>query len=189
MHLLMTAPCLLGLEGLVADELKFMEAENVSAENGRVFFEGDEAMLARANINSRFAERILIVLDRFQRSALPAVEVAQQINVLRPGKPFAEPPAFERLVPLPSEIAIAVGVIDDRSGRLFDFPECLQVALVPGRQLPFDRKQPVVPLDQRELFRRISHKPVHYYSKNTKNNSIFVGETKNRKNSNSIAYV
>lgn len=37
MHLLMTAPCLLGLEGLVADELKFMEAENVSAENGRVF--------------------------------------------------------------------------------------------------------------------------------------------------------
>ena len=54
MHLLMTAPCLLGLEGLVADELRFMEAENVSAENGRVFFEGDEAMLARANINSRF---------------------------------------------------------------------------------------------------------------------------------------
>lgn len=37
MHLLMTAPCLLGLEGLVADELRFMEAENVSAENGRVF--------------------------------------------------------------------------------------------------------------------------------------------------------
>ena len=66
MHLLMTAPCLIGLEGLVADELKFMEAENVSAENGRVFFEGDEAMLARANINSRFAERILIVLDRFK---------------------------------------------------------------------------------------------------------------------------
>ncbi len=70
MHLLMTAPCLLGLEGLVADELKFMEAENVSAENGRVFFEGDEAMLARANINSRFAERILIVLDRLRLKRL-----------------------------------------------------------------------------------------------------------------------
>ena len=35
MHLLMTAPCLLGLEGLVADELRFMEAENVLAENLR----------------------------------------------------------------------------------------------------------------------------------------------------------
>ena len=124
-----------------------------------------------------------------QRSALPTVEVAQQINVLRPGKPFAEPPAFERLVPLPSEIAIAVGVIDDRSGRFFYFPKCPQVALVPGGQLFLDRKQPAVPLDHRELFRRISHKLVHYYNKNTKNNSIFVRETKNRKNSNSIAYV
>ena len=54
----MVAPCLLGLEGLVADELKFMEAENVSAQNGRVFFEGDENILCRANINSRYAERI-----------------------------------------------------------------------------------------------------------------------------------
>ncbi|MGN0534112.1 MAG: class I SAM-dependent RNA methyltransferase [Eubacterium sp.] len=65
MYLQMTAPCLLGLEGLVSDELKQMEAENVVAENGRVFFEGDENILCRANINSRFAERILIVLDRF----------------------------------------------------------------------------------------------------------------------------
>ena len=29
----------------------------------------------------------------------------------------------------------------------------------------------------------------NFYNKNTKNNSIFVRETKNRKNSNSIAYV
>ena len=31
-----------------------------------MFFEGDESILARANINSRFAERILIVMDRFR---------------------------------------------------------------------------------------------------------------------------
>ena len=65
MELQMTAPCLLGLEGLVAEELRQMDAREVTAENGRVFFNGDQAMLARANINSRFAERILIVLDRF----------------------------------------------------------------------------------------------------------------------------
>ena len=65
MYLQMTAPCLLGLEGLVSDELKQMNAKNVVAENGRVFFEGNENILCRANINSRFAERILIVLDRF----------------------------------------------------------------------------------------------------------------------------
>ncbi len=65
MNMLMTAPCLLGVEGLVADELKLMGAQAVSAENGRVFFEGDETILARSNIWSRFSERILIVLDRF----------------------------------------------------------------------------------------------------------------------------
>lgn len=65
MNMLMTATCLLGVEGLVSDELKNMGAENVLAENGRVFFEGDETILARANIWSRFSERILIVLDRF----------------------------------------------------------------------------------------------------------------------------
>lgn len=65
MYLRMTAPCLLGLEGLVSDDLKQMGALNVLAENGRVFFEGDESVLARANICCRFAERILIVLDRF----------------------------------------------------------------------------------------------------------------------------
>lgn len=65
MMMKMVAPCLLGLEGLVADELRAMDAQCVSAENGRVYFEGDETILARANIWSRFSERILIVVDMF----------------------------------------------------------------------------------------------------------------------------
>lgn len=60
-----TAPCLLGLEGLVAGELKRMDAASVQAENGRVFFSGDEQMLARANLCSRYSERICVVLGRF----------------------------------------------------------------------------------------------------------------------------
>ena len=59
-------PCLLGLEGLIADELRQMEAKNVQAENGRVLFSGDEHILARANIGSRFAERILILVGTFE---------------------------------------------------------------------------------------------------------------------------
>ena len=47
MYLYMVAPCLFGVESLVADELRFMGAENVTAENGRVFFEGDESILAK----------------------------------------------------------------------------------------------------------------------------------------------
>ncbi len=65
MNLNFAAPCLFGLESLVAQELRDMGAENVTAENGRVFFSGDEALLARANICSRFSERILLVLGRF----------------------------------------------------------------------------------------------------------------------------
>ncbi len=63
--ILMVAPCLMGLEGLASNELKRMDASDVLAENGRVFFSGDEHILARANIGSRYSERIAILLGRF----------------------------------------------------------------------------------------------------------------------------
>ena len=43
-----------------------MGAQNVRAENGRVCFEGDESILARANICSRFSERICINVGEFE---------------------------------------------------------------------------------------------------------------------------
>lgn len=60
-----TAPCLFGVEGIAAFEFERMGALNVKAENGRVNFEGDLNMLARANINSRYAERICINVGEF----------------------------------------------------------------------------------------------------------------------------
>lgn len=60
------APCLLGLEGLVANELRFLGIENVTAENGRVLFEGGFDVMARANICSRCAQRVLILLAEFE---------------------------------------------------------------------------------------------------------------------------
>ncbi len=63
--MLMVAPCMFGVEGILADELKRLDIKNVIAENGRVFFEGDENTLASANIFSRTAERVLIVAGRF----------------------------------------------------------------------------------------------------------------------------
>ncbi len=59
------APCLFGVEGIAAGELERMGAENVKAENGRVNFEGDLNILARANINSRYCERICINAGEF----------------------------------------------------------------------------------------------------------------------------
>lgn len=59
-------PCLFGLESLVADELRELGMENVTAENGRVLFSGGVDALARANINLRCAERVLIVVGEFE---------------------------------------------------------------------------------------------------------------------------
>ena len=62
----MLIPCLFGLEGLVGDELRKMNMENVRVEDRRVFFTGDEAALAKANICLRTGERVMIVLAQFE---------------------------------------------------------------------------------------------------------------------------
>ena len=67
------APCLFGIEGIVADELRRMGAENVQPENGRVLFSGDAALLARANIQSRCAERIQIRMGHFEAHSFDAL--------------------------------------------------------------------------------------------------------------------
>ena len=59
-------PTLFGLEGITADELRRLNMENVRAENGRVLFAGDKAALARANMNIRTGERVLLVLAEFE---------------------------------------------------------------------------------------------------------------------------
>ncbi len=63
-----SAPCLLGLEGLLANELKFGGFENVRAENGRVLFSGDHTAMVRANLCSRLAQRVYILLAEFEAS-------------------------------------------------------------------------------------------------------------------------
>ena len=66
MKLTFSAPCIFGLEGICANELKFLGIGNVRAENGRVLFDGDFNTLAKASVNSRYAERIHILLAEFE---------------------------------------------------------------------------------------------------------------------------
>ena len=73
-------PCLLGLEGPIADELRRMDMKDVSAENGRVYFSGDDGAIARANINLRIGERVLIELGRFE--ALSFEQLFQGVKAL-----------------------------------------------------------------------------------------------------------
>ena len=60
-----SVPCLMGVEGLVADELRFGGFDGVEAENGRVLFTGDMAACARANIRLRCGERVLLRVGTF----------------------------------------------------------------------------------------------------------------------------
>lgn len=50
----------------MGDELRRMEAQDVSPQNGRVMFSGGPEMLARANIRSRYAERVQVVMGQFR---------------------------------------------------------------------------------------------------------------------------
>ena len=57
-------PCLFGLEGLVGDELKRLDLQNVRVEDRRVFFDGDFAAMAKANLCCRMGERVMILLGQ-----------------------------------------------------------------------------------------------------------------------------
>lgn len=70
MKLEFCCPTLFGLEGIVADELRFEgKLMDVRSENGRVFFSGDGRTLAWANLNLRCAERVMIRLGAFPASS------------------------------------------------------------------------------------------------------------------------
>ncbi len=62
----LVAPCIFGVESVAADEFRRMGFQDVVTENGRVLLSGDSNMVARANICSRFAERILINMGEFE---------------------------------------------------------------------------------------------------------------------------
>ncbi len=73
-------PCLFGLEGPTAVQLRRMGIENVRAENGRVRFSGHAADCARANVRLRTGERVLLQLGQFEAKTFE--ELFQGVKVL-----------------------------------------------------------------------------------------------------------
>lgn len=71
----LTAPCHFGLEKTLSFELKRCGGENLEVSDGRIFFTGDQSVIARANICCSVAERIGIVLARFHASTFQEVFV------------------------------------------------------------------------------------------------------------------
>ena len=61
-----SCPCLFGLESVLSGEIRRMGGEEIAVQDGRVTFAGEEEMLARANIALATAERVQILLGRFE---------------------------------------------------------------------------------------------------------------------------
>jgi putative N6-adenine-specific DNA methylase len=64
LQLIATAP--MGLEAIVAREIKELGYEDLMVENGRVTFTGDELAICRANLWLRTADRVLIKMGEFK---------------------------------------------------------------------------------------------------------------------------
>jgi putative N6-adenine-specific DNA methylase len=60
------ATCAMGLEAVVAREVRELGYNHVTVENGRVIFIGDELAICRANLWLRTADRILIKMGQFK---------------------------------------------------------------------------------------------------------------------------
>jgi len=108
----MEAPCMFGLESLVADELRMMGAEQVAPQNGRVLFYGDKNLLARANICSRYSERILVLLGSFP---------ADSFETLFEGTKACE---WERWIGVLDAFPVKGKAVDS---QLYSIPDCQKI--------------------------------------------------------------
>lgn len=106
------APCLLGLEGLVAQELREMGCEDVQAENGRVLFSGGWNILARANLRLRCAERVLVLLGEFEARSFE--ELFQGVQAL----------PWEKLLPVDGEFPVTGASLNS---QLHSVPDCQSI--------------------------------------------------------------
>ncbi|MDD6876954.1 MAG: class I SAM-dependent RNA methyltransferase [Clostridiaceae bacterium] len=111
-ELTFAAPCLFGIEGVAADELRRLGFANVAAADGRVTFSGSIETLAAANIRSRYTERILLELARF-----PATTFTQLFDGVK-----AAP--WERF--LPRDAAFPVDGYSVHS-KLASVPDCQKI--------------------------------------------------------------
>lgn len=79
-QLTIACPCLFGMEGLLADEIRQLGYADTAATNGRVTFTGGIAAIAEANIGLRCAERVQILMGEFQ--ALSFEELFEGVRAL-----------------------------------------------------------------------------------------------------------
>lgn len=66
MKIQMVATCLFGLEKLLGEEIDALGCQRIETMDGRITFEGEERDLVAANLRLRFAERVYLLVGRFE---------------------------------------------------------------------------------------------------------------------------
>ena len=105
-------PCLFGLEGLCADELRRLDFENVRAENGRVAFSGRESDIAKANINLRTGERVLLVVGETNANSFD--ELFEGVRAM----------PWEKYIPVDGAFPVKGHSLDS---KLHSIPDCQKI--------------------------------------------------------------
>ena len=105
-------PCLFGVEGLVADELRRMDLPEVRAEDGRVFFSGSLTDCARGNLSLRCGERVLMEIGSF--SARSFDQLFEGVRAL----------PWENILPRDAAFPVTGYSLDS---SLFSIPDCQRI--------------------------------------------------------------
>lgn len=104
----LVATAAMGLESIVADEVKALGYET-RTENGKIYFEGDERAIARANLWLRTADRVKIVVGQF-----PATTFDQLFE-------STKAIAWEKYLPVDAAFPVSGKSV---KSKLFSVPDC-----------------------------------------------------------------
>jgi putative N6-adenine-specific DNA methylase len=80
MKLTLIATAAMGLESIVAQEVRDLGYENVTVENGKVIFEGDKEAVCKANLWLRTADRVKLRIGKFKATTFD--ELFEQTKAL-----------------------------------------------------------------------------------------------------------
>ena len=98
--------------------------------------------LAPVAVVQKNAPHPAAVLHQRQRAPLPAVEIPEEIDLIRFGQPLAKPPTLRPVVALEAEITVAVSIRLQRTGLPHTSLLCLPIEAVAVLQFPRSLFQP-----------------------------------------------
>ncbi len=104
----LVATAAMGLEAIVAQEVQAL-GYKTTVENGKVYFEGDETTIARANLWLRVADRVKIVVGQFPAKSFE--QLFESVKAL----------SWEKYLPVDASFPVSGKSV---KSKLFSVPDC-----------------------------------------------------------------